>query len=144
MRSRANIPAGTRRTSSRSCRLRALSRAPIGDSCAAEEPEARPEAPSQIHLLRRPPENPLLTAEDWPYPCNTVFNPGAVRLVGSGETLLLCRVEDRRRISHLTPARSADAVTGWRVASAPTLLPDPEHYPEEVCRIEDPRIIWVP
>ncbi len=35
-------------------------------------------------LLKRHPDNPLLTAFDWPYFVNTVFNPGAVRLA-SGE-----------------------------------------------------------
>lgn len=110
----------------------------------AEDLEARPQAPSQIQLLERHPANPLLTAEDWPYPCNSVFNPGAVRLQGSGDTLLLCRVEDRRGISHLTAARSADGVTGWQIDPQPTLLPDPERYPEEIWGIEDPRIVWVP
>ena len=46
-------------------------------------------------LFTRHPTNPILTASDWPYPVHTVFNPGAVRLVG-GTTLLLCRVEDPR------------------------------------------------
>ncbi|MGH7568539.1 MAG: glycosidase [Gemmatimonadales bacterium] len=105
---------------------------------------ARPQSPSEVELFERHPDNPLLTAEHWPYPMNSVFNPGAVRLVQGGETLLLCRVEDRRGISHLTAARSADGVTGWRIDPAPTLLPDPEHYPEELWGIEDPRIVWVP
>ena len=35
--------------------------------------------------------NPILTAQDWPYLANTVFNPGAVRLK-DGQTLLLVRV----------------------------------------------------
>ena len=110
----------------------------------APTPEARPQAPSQVQLLERHPANPLLTAEDWPYPCNSVFNPGAVRLQETGETLLLCRVEDRRGISHLTAARSADGVTDWRIDPAPTLVPDPERHPEEIWGIEDPRIVWVP
>jgi predicted GH43/DUF377 family glycosyl hydrolase len=38
-------------------------------------------------LLRRHPKNPLLTAKDWPYAVNTVFNPGAIRMP-SGETIL--------------------------------------------------------
>ena len=44
--------------------------------------------------------NPILTAADWPYPINSVFNPGAT-LLQDGTTLLLCRVEDRRGHSHL-------------------------------------------
>ena len=87
--------------------------------------------------------NPILTARDWPYPANSVFNPGATKLP-SGETLLLARVEDRRGISHLTVARSADGVTNWQIDPQPTMLLDPEKHPEEIWGIEDPRITWVP
>ena len=58
------------------------------------------------------PANPLLTAEDWPYPVNVVFNPAAA--VVDGETVLLARVEALTGISHLTVARSANGVDGWR------------------------------
>ena len=61
-------------------------------------------------LFRRHPRNPILTAADWPYPVNSVFNPGAV-LMPDGTTLLLCRVEDRRGISQLTVARSTDGMS---------------------------------
>lgn len=94
-------------------------------------------------LLRRHPRNPLLTAYDWPYFVNTVFNAGAVRLP-SGETLLLCRVEDCSGRSHLCAARSAGGVSDWRIDSEPTFVPEPQQYPEEVWGIEDPRVIWVP
>lgn len=93
-------------------------------------------------LFRRYEGNPILTACDWPYPANSVFNAGATRLP-NGETLLLVRVEDRRGISHLTAARSHDGITNWRIDPEPTLLPDPQNYPEEVWGIEDPRITWV-
>ena len=33
-------------------------------------------------LFQRHSANPILTAEDWPYPVNAVFNPGATRLDG--------------------------------------------------------------
>lgn len=94
-------------------------------------------------LFVRNKNNPILTISDWPYPANSVFNAGATRLA-NGETLLLARVEDRRGISHLAAARSKDGVNGWNVDPEPTLRPDPEHYPEEVWGIEDPRITWVP
>ena len=58
-------------------------------------------------LFHRHPGNPVLTAADFPYPMNSVFNPGAALL--NGETVLLCRVEDRRGISHLAVARSETA-----------------------------------
>jgi predicted GH43/DUF377 family glycosyl hydrolase len=94
-------------------------------------------------LFRRHPKNPILTAADWPYPAHSVFNPGAVRLT-DGTTLLLCRVEDRRGHSHLCAARSANGVDDWVIDAAPTLLPDPTAYPEELWGIEDPRITFVP
>jgi predicted GH43/DUF377 family glycosyl hydrolase len=86
--------------------------------------------------------NPILTADDWPYPINSVFNAGAT-LLADGSTLLLCRVEDRRGLSHLCAARSANGVDGWQIDREPTLLPDPNH-PEEIWGIEDPRITFVP
>lgn len=94
-------------------------------------------------LFHRHPNNPILTPADWPYDANTVFNPAAT-ILPDGSTLLLCRVEDRRGISHLTAARSANGVSGWRIDPQPTLLPDPVHYPEEIWGIEDPRITYIP
>ncbi len=87
--------------------------------------------------------NPILTAADWPYPVHSVFNPGAV-LLPDGTTLLLCRVEDRRGHSHLCAARSANGIDNWKIDSQPTLMADPERFPEELWGIEDPRITYVP
>lgn len=92
-------------------------------------------------IFRRCEENPILTARNWPYPANTVFNAGATRV--NGEVLLLVRVEDHRGISHLTAARSRDGIHDWAVDPSPTLAPDPIHYPEELYGIEDPRIVWL-
>ena len=50
-------------------------------------------------IFKRHPANPLLTARDWPYAINSIFNAAAVCLP-DGTTLLLCRVEDRRGVSH--------------------------------------------
>jgi predicted GH43/DUF377 family glycosyl hydrolase len=94
-------------------------------------------------LFQRHSNNPILTIDDWPYPANSVFNPAATRLA-NGETLLLVRVEDRRGISHLTAARSADGITNWKIDPEPTLFSDPVSFPEEVWGIEDPRITWIP
>lgn len=93
-------------------------------------------------LLHRDPRNPVLTAAHWPYPVHSVFNAGATRL-GDGSTLLLCRVEDRRGISHLCAARSRNGRDDWVIDETPTLMPDPERYPEELWGIEDPRITFV-
>ena len=94
-------------------------------------------------LFHRYKKNPILTAENWPYPINSVFNAGAT-LLPDGTTLLLCRVEDRRGLSHLCAARSANGVDGWKIDPKPTLLPDPDNFPEELWGIEDPRITFVP
>ena len=94
-------------------------------------------------LFRRHKTNPLLNAANWPYPINSVFNPGAT-LLRDGTTLLLCRVEDRRGHSHLTVARSANGVDQWRVDPQPSLVADPGHFSEELWGIEDPRITYVP
>jgi predicted GH43/DUF377 family glycosyl hydrolase len=93
-------------------------------------------------LFHRHQLNPILTAADWPYPVNSVFNPGAT-LLPDGTTLLLCRVEDRRGHSHLCIARSANGVDNWRIDPHPTLMADPERFPEELWGIEDPRITYV-
>ena len=93
-------------------------------------------------LFHRHKGNPILTAEDWPYPAHTVFNPAATRLE-DGTTLLLCRVEDRRGHSHLCAARSKNGVDKWVIDPTPTLLPNPRQYPEEIWGIEDPRITFV-
>ncbi len=94
-------------------------------------------------IFRRYSDNPILTSDDWPYAVNTVFNAGATRL-RDGSTLLLCRVEQRSGHSHLCAARSANGRDGWTIDSHPTLMPDPQNYPEELWGIEDPRITFVP
>lgn len=93
-------------------------------------------------LFRRHGTNPILTADAWPYPAHSVFNPGATRL-RDGTTLLLCRVEDRRGHSHLCAARSATGTDGFRIDEEPTFRPSPDEYPEELWGIEDPRVTWV-
>ncbi len=94
-------------------------------------------------LFKRHPGNPILTARDWPYPVNSVFNPGATLLDGK-TTLLLCRVEDHSGRSHLCAARSSNGTDGWQIDPEPTLQPDRKGHPEEIWGIEDPRITYVP
>jgi len=91
-------------------------------------------------LFRRYEGNPILSPEQWPYPANAVFNPGAINL--NTETLLLVRVEDMRGFSHLTVARSPDGFTNWQIDSKPTLEANTESQ-EERWGLEDPRIIWL-
>jgi predicted GH43/DUF377 family glycosyl hydrolase len=92
-------------------------------------------------LFKRHKDNPILTAQDWPYPANTVFNAGACQF--EGQTLLLVRVEDRRGHSHLTVARSDDGVTQWKIDPKPSFAPDPANFSEEAWGIEDPRLTWI-
>lgn len=96
--------------------------------------------PDPTRLFTRYENNPILTDQDWPYPCNTVFNAGAIKR--HNETLLLVRVEDLRGFSHLCVAKSEDGISNWQIDSEPTFLPDPENYPEELWGIEDPRIVY--
>jgi len=92
-------------------------------------------------LFRRHGGNPIITVKDIPYPANSVFNAGATRV--DDEVLLLMRVEDRRGISHLTAARSGDGIGNWRIDKQPSMMPNPETYPEEIWGIEDPRITYL-
>jgi predicted GH43/DUF377 family glycosyl hydrolase len=98
---------------------------------------------ADLPLFTRYTGNPILCRESWPYPINSVFNAGAVRLA-DGDTLLLCRVESRTGISHLCAARSANGINGWRIDPEPTLVANPREFPEELWGIEDPRITYVP
>src|SRR6202162_2471100 len=94
-------------------------------------------------LFHRHSGNPILTGKDWPYSINSVFNAGAT-LLPDGSTVLLCRVEDRRGLSHFCVARSVNGVDGWQIDREPTLLSEPDKFPEEIWGIEDPRITYVP
>jgi predicted GH43/DUF377 family glycosyl hydrolase len=95
---------------------------------------------SEHDLLERHPANPILTAGDWPYPVNAVFNPAAASV--NGETLLLVRVEDRRGISHLTVARSHNGIDNWSIAPEPLLAPEDDTQ-SELWGFEDPRVVWI-
>jgi predicted GH43/DUF377 family glycosyl hydrolase len=113
----------------------------LPESIASEE--ARIDPRPDMSLFTRHTGNPILSRKDWSYPINSVLNAGAV-LLPDGDTLLLCRVEDRSGLSHLCAARSANGVDNWRVDPKPTLVPNPQEFPEEIWGIEDPRITYVP
>ena len=95
---------------------------------------------SASELFARHPGNPILTAADWPYEVNAVFNPAAAEV--GGETVLLARVEDRRGISHLTVARSANGIDGWAIEREPLLAPE-EDVASEQWGFEDARVVWI-
>ncbi|MBE2279290.1 MAG: glycosidase [Ignavibacteriaceae bacterium] len=100
---------------------------------------------SNLHteLFKRYKHNPILSASDWPYPVNSIFNAGVVKLK-SGNTLLLCRVEDRTGLSHFCKAESENGIENWVIDKIPTMISEPEKHPEEIWGIEDPRITYVP
>jgi predicted GH43/DUF377 family glycosyl hydrolase len=95
---------------------------------------------SDRELFHRHPGNPILTADDWPYLANAVFNPAAARI--DETTVLLARVEDLTGISHLTVARSANGFNNWSVAAEPLLAPE-AGIESEAWGFEDARTVWV-
>jgi predicted GH43/DUF377 family glycosyl hydrolase len=101
-----------------------------------------PRSPGEIsgELFQRYRGNPLLSPDRWPYAVNAVLNAGAAEV--DGVTVLLCRVEDRRGISHLTIARSRNGISNWVVDETPFLAPAPEAM-HETWGVEDPRLTWI-
>lgn len=97
---------------------------------------------SERELFDRHRANPILTAGDWPYPVNAVFNPAAAQL-DDGTTVLLARVEGVTGISHLSVARSSNGVDGWTVDPEPLLTPA-DGVESEQWGFEDPRVVFVP
>jgi len=96
---------------------------------------------SSNEFFRRHTRNPIISARDFPYRVNSVFNAGATKV--GNETVLLMRVEDRRGMSHLTVARSTDGVGNWRIDTQPTMMPSPDTHAEEIWGIEDPRVTYI-
>src|SRR5262245_31974078 len=97
--------------------------------------------PYSCGLCQRHADNPIIRARDIPYRCNTVFNAAAALV--DGVTVLLMRVEDMRGHSHMTVARSKDGITDWEIETEPSFVADPDHYPEEIWGIEDPRVTFL-
>ncbi len=64
-----------------------------------------------VYLFWRHPGNAIVTSRDMPYLCDSVFNPAAGMYEG---VVLLVRPEDRRGISSVHVARSADGSSDWR------------------------------
>ena len=93
-------------------------------------------------LLHRWEGNPILTADDVPFRCNTVFNGSPVKI--GDEYLLLLRVEGQRGYSFFALARSDDGYH-FEVDPAPVLLPEKEgpFAKYESRGLEDPRITYL-
>jgi beta-1,4-mannooligosaccharide/beta-1,4-mannosyl-N-acetylglucosamine phosphorylase len=94
---------------------------------------------NRLYPFKRFEKNPILTNDDVPYPCNTVFNAAACKY--QHQYLLLMRIEDLKGYSHLTLARSDDGYQ-FKVDSQPWITPsnNPYYEPYERFGVEDPRI----
>jgi predicted GH43/DUF377 family glycosyl hydrolase len=84
-------------------------------------------------------KNPIITLENVPFPCNTVFNAASTKL--GDEYILLMRVEDMEGRSVFALARSDDGYH-FSVDPEPTMEPSKEEPFRSYERrgIEDPRI----
>ena len=82
--------------------------------------------------------NPLFTPADLPIPANGVLNPGVAEI--DGEVVLLLRIENRRGISQIRVARSANGVDNWQIDSEPLFEPGLRDFPYEEWGCEDARV----
>ena len=89
--------------------------------------------------FKRYEKNPILSRDDVPYPCNTVFNAAACKF--DGRYVLIMRIEDLQGHSHLTLADSDDG-RRFTIHAEPWVLPssDPRYEVYERYGIEDPRV----
>jgi beta-1,4-mannooligosaccharide/beta-1,4-mannosyl-N-acetylglucosamine phosphorylase len=92
-------------------------------------------------IFRRVGQKPLIAPGDLPFKANGVLNPGVAAL--DGEVVLLLRIEDRRGISEIRVARSANGIDGWRIDDHPLLEPDLPDYPFEEWGCEDARVTQI-
>lgn len=84
--------------------------------------------------------NPMITIEDIPFPCNTVFNAAATKF--NGQYILLLRIEDLTGRSVFALARSDDGYH-FEMQDEPVMTPcrhDGSFCEYEKKGIEDPRI----
>lgn len=101
-----------------------------------------PRRPYGRDLLHRWEGNPILTLEDIPFPCNTVFN-GTPAKIGD-EYCLLLRVEGQQGHSFFALATSTDGYH-FQVHEKPVmdLATEPPFDKYETKGIEDPRATWI-
>ena len=92
------------------------------------------------HFIRHG-QQPLLTAQDFPFQANGVLNPGVAEV--DGEVLLLVRIENRQGISHVRVARSRNGIDHWQIDDTPLLEPDLHDFPFEEWGCEDARVTQI-
>ena len=92
-----------------------------------------------LYPFKRYSGNPILTRQDVPYPCNTVFNAAACKF--NGQYVLILRIEDLKGRSHLTLGFSDDGYH-FDICGAPWICPssDPKYEVYERYGVEDPRV----
>lgn len=90
-------------------------------------------------VVKRWPDNPIITSADIPFPCSTVFNAAAVKT--DQQYILLLRVEDLRGHSVLALACSDDGFD-FVIEDEPVMIPsnDGDFQMYEHKGVEDPRI----
>jgi len=90
-------------------------------------------------ILRRIEQNPIISAEDIPFTCNTVFN-GSPAKIGN-EYFILIRVEGQRGYSLLALGRSKNGYE-FEIERKPVMAPSEEgpYSKYEAAGIEDPRV----
>lgn len=95
-----------------------------------------------LDIFHRWEGNPVLSLEDIPFRCNTVFNGTPVKL--NGKYLCLLRVEGQQGYSYFALARSRDGYH-FKVDEKPALLPAKEGIfaKYEALGLEDPRATFI-
>jgi len=98
-----------------------------------------PSNETDFDLLDRYEGNPIITAGDIPFTCNTVFNASSVKI--GDEYYLLLRIEGQHGYSLFALARSSDGLH-FEVEPLPVMTPTSEGpmAKYEAAGIEDPRI----
>lgn len=93
-------------------------------------------------IVRRYEKNPIITREDIPFPCNSVFNAAAAKF--KDEYILLLRVEGLEGKSSFWLAKSEDGLS-FNVLEKPVMVLSQEgpFAPYERRGIEDPRITQI-
>lgn len=93
--------------------------------------------------MKRHPANPLISRSDIPairphlVDVSSVFNPGAI--FWKDQIVLILRVQDRGRQTHLLPAFSHDGIQ-FTIANQPMQLRGIEKLPYQIYHVYDPRI----
>jgi len=96
----------------------------------------------QRDVLHRWERNPIITLEDIPFPCNTVFNGGVIKC--NGQYMMLLRVEGLRGPSVILLAHSVDGYH-FTIDDKPAMVASTQEpfKTYESGGIEDPRITYL-